>query len=103
MADHGDDTDFDPATFLPVARQKFGAIVDGSRKARKARHKAINKAIDGRSLRATGRTQQLNFKATSETSKMIDEAAKMLDTTKSQWLEQIVHEAFMKLKEGPPG
>jgi hypothetical protein len=61
MADHAADTDFDPATFLADARQKFGTAVDGSRKARKARHKAITKAVDGRSLRATGRTQQLNF------------------------------------------
>ncbi len=71
--------------------------VPTSPKARKSRQTAISNATDGRSLRATGRTEHLNFKATRE---MVDEAAKTLGIPKSLWLEQVIHEAHKTLKGG---
>ena len=44
----------------------FAAKVDTRKAARKARQKRLNGSVDGRSLRATGRTEHLNFKALPE-------------------------------------
>ena len=56
MADVSDDWD------MAAARAKFAAKVDTRKAARKDRQKRLNGAVDGRSLRATGRTEHLNFR-----------------------------------------
>jgi hypothetical protein len=89
-----------PIFDMKAAKAKFRPKVDGSRKGRMSRHKAVSKSTDGRSLRATGRTEHLNFKALPETRTMIEEAAKHLDIPKSLWLEQIIREAYGKLMNG---
>jgi hypothetical protein len=99
-SDAGATTEHAPIFDMKSAKAKFGAKVDSSRKGRKSRHKAVSNSLDGRSLRSTGRTEHLNFKALPETRTMIDEAAKLLEIPKSFWLEQIIHEAYAKLMEG---
>src|SRR5262245_27777932 len=46
--------------------RRMRSNVDTGRKGRKARHLTVAGAIDKRSLRATGRTEQMNFKVTKE-------------------------------------
>lgn len=89
-----------PVFDMRAAKKKFGPAVDTSPKARKSRQAAISNATDGRSLRATGRTEHLNFKATPATREMVDDAAKTLGIPKSLWLEQVIHEAHKILKGG---
>jgi len=68
--------------------------VDTGRKGRKARHLTVAGAIDKRSLRATGRTEQMNFKVTP---RIKDALAKHVGRGKmSLWLEQAI---MAKLKE----
>src|SRR5262245_66361315 len=45
------------------ARSKLALHLDNRTAARKARKRTLADAVDGRSLRATGRNQHLNFKA----------------------------------------
>ena len=92
MADHDA-----PVFDMKAAKVKFAATVDNSRKGRKTRHKAVSNATDGRSLRSTGRTEHLNFKALPTTRNKIDEAAAHLGIPKSLWLEQLVHAAHAEL------
>jgi hypothetical protein len=48
------------------ARAKLAPKLDGRKSARKNRQKRLSESVDGRSLRATGRTEHLNFKAKPE-------------------------------------
>ena len=48
---------------MAAARAKFAAKIDGQKAARKGRQKKVEKSTDGRSLRATGRTELVNFRA----------------------------------------
>ena len=48
---------------MAAARAKFAAKIDGQKSARKGRQKKMEKSTDGRSLRATGRTELVNFRA----------------------------------------
>jgi hypothetical protein len=84
MVDVSDDWD------MAAARAKFAAKVDTRRAARKDRQKRLNGAIDGRSLRATGRTEHLNFKARPEVKAAIAKAAAEAGITKSLWLERAI-------------
>jgi hypothetical protein len=73
---------------------KLRGRADTSRKGRKARHQTVTGAIDGRSLRATGRTEQMNFKVTKE---IRDALAKHVGRGKmSLWLEEAI---VAKLKQ----
>jgi hypothetical protein len=84
MVDVSDDWD------MAAARAKFAAKVDTRKVARKDRQKRLNGAIDGRSLRATGRTEHLNFKARPEVKAAIAKAAAEAGITKSLWLERAI-------------
>jgi hypothetical protein len=75
---------------MAAARAKFAAKVDTRKVARKDRQKRLNGAIDGRSLRATGRTEHLNFKARPEVKAAIAKAAAEAGITKSLWLERAI-------------
>ena len=48
---------------MAAARAKFAAKIDGRKTARKGRQQKVATATDGRSLRATGRTELVNFRA----------------------------------------
>jgi hypothetical protein len=55
-----------------AAREKLGGQLDGSKAARKTRQKKLKDAVDGRSLRSTGRTEHLNFKAKPIVKELLD-------------------------------
>ena len=79
---------------MAAARAKFSAKVDGRTAERRNRQKKTADAVDGRSLRATGRTEHLNFKATPQIKKAL---AKHVPRGKtSLWLEGAIIE---KLKQ----
>jgi hypothetical protein len=79
---------------MAAARAKFSAKVDGRKAARKARQKKAAAAVDGRSLRATGRTEHLNFKATPRIKEAL---AKYVAKGKtSLWLEEAIIEKFKR-------
>jgi hypothetical protein len=93
MTDTPDDTEHGgPAPIFPMkaAIEKFKPVVDTSRRARKARHKIVSESTDGRSLRATGRTEHLNFKATPQIKALL--ATHVPKGKVSLWLEQAIIE-----------
>jgi hypothetical protein len=94
MADVSDDWD------MAAARAKFAAKVDTRKTARKARQKRLNEAVDGRSLRATGRTEHLNFKALPEIKDAVAKAAAEAGITKSLWLERAILAAVKAQQNG---
>jgi hypothetical protein len=85
-----DDEDYD----WGAARKKLAAKGhDGSKKGRQGRQKTISSAVDravkdGRSLRATGRTEHLNFKARPEIKAVLDQHVPARQ--KSLWLEEAI-------------
>lgn len=79
---------------MAAARAKFSAKVDGGKAARKTRQKKTADAVDGRSLRATGRTEHLNFKATPQIKAAL---AKYVPKGKtSLWLEKAIIEKLKR-------
>ena len=94
MVDVSDDWD------MAAARAKFAAKVDTRKAARKDRQKRLNGAIDGRSLRATGRTEHLNFKARPEVKAVVAKAAAEAGITKSLWLERAILTAIKAQETG---
>jgi hypothetical protein len=79
---------------MAAARAKFSAKVDGRKAARKARQKKAADAVDGRSLRATGRTEHLNFKATPRIKEALSKYIPKGKT--SLWLEEAIIEKFKR-------
>jgi hypothetical protein len=82
MVDVSDDWD------MAAARAKFAAKVDTRKTARKARQKRLNGSVDGRSLRATGRTEHLNFKASPQIVEALDKH--ISKGKRSLWLEEAI-------------
>ena len=70
------------------ARAKLAPKLDGRKAARKNRQKRLADSVDGRSLRATGRTEHLNFKARPEIKTLL--AKHVPKRTVSLWLEQAI-------------
>ena len=70
------------------ARAKLAPKLDGRKTARKKRQKRLADAVDGRSLRATGRTEHLNFKARPEIKALL--AKHVPKGTVSLWLEEAI-------------
>ena len=70
------------------ARAKLAPKLDGRKAARKNRQKRLADSVDGRSLRATGRTEHLNFKATPEIKALL--AQHVPRGTVSLWLEEAI-------------
>jgi hypothetical protein len=94
MVDVSDDWD------MAAARAKFAAKADTRKAARKGRQKRLNGAVDGRSLRATGRTEHLNFKALPEIKEAVAKAAAEAGITKSLWLERAILAAIKAQESG---
>jgi hypothetical protein len=88
MVDVSDDWD------MAAARAKFGAKLDTRKAARKDRQKRLNGAVDGRSLRATGRTEHLNFRASRQIVEALDNH--IPKGKRSLWLEEAI---IAKLRE----
>jgi hypothetical protein len=84
-----DDEEWD----MVAARAKLAPKIDGSKKGRQSRQRNINSAVsrdvkDGRSLRATGRTEHLNFKARPEIKALL--ASHVGRGNVSLWLEEAI-------------
>jgi hypothetical protein len=73
---------------IKAAWHKFNGQVDTRRKARKQRRKQALKASDRRSLRATGRTEQLNIKAAPRIKALL--AAHVENGGLSLWIEEAI-------------
>lgn len=78
---------------MAAARAKLAPIHDGSKKARQGRQTKIAKAVDrravdGRSLRATGRTEHLNFKARPDVKELL--ANHVGKGNVSRWIEEAI-------------
>jgi hypothetical protein len=71
-------------------RELTKAAVDTSKRGRKSRQKKVADSAkpDGRSLRATGRVEQVNFKASPAIKKVLE--AYVGRGRKSLWLEQAI-------------
>ena len=91
-----DETKQAPVFNMKEWREKTKASVDTSKKGRKAKHKKVTESAepDGRSLRATGRTEQVNFKAHPAVKKALD--THVGKGKISLWLEQAI---IAKLRE----
>lgn len=83
-----------PIFDMKAAAAKFGAAVDNTRRARKVRHSVVSSATDRRSLRATGRTDQFNFKSVPGLKKRAQEAATAEGITLAEWMERAVTAAL---------
>ncbi len=70
------------------ARAKLAPELDTRKAARKKRQKQLADAVDGRSLRATGRTEHLNFKAKPEIKALL--ARYVRKGRVSLWLEEAI-------------
>ena len=70
------------------ARAKLAPKLDGRKAARKNRQKRLADSVDRRSLRATGRTEHLNFKATPQIKALL--AKHVPKGTVSLWLEEAI-------------
>jgi predicted HicB family RNase H-like nuclease len=57
---------------------------------RKQREQKIRSAVDGRCLKATGRTEQFNFKCREGTKRLATEAAKAKGISIAEWMERAV-------------
>jgi hypothetical protein len=90
MNDHINDDAYD----MEAARAKFASKVDSRKTARKARQKTLSRADDGRTLKATGRIEHLNFKSTPAIKRALDKHVGR--GNKSLWLEEAI---IAKLKE----
>ena len=86
-------TDNNDVFDMKAARAKFTSQVNNSKSGRKARQKTIGEATDGRSLRTTGRTEHLNFKATPQVKALL--AQHVGKGMVSLWLEGAI---FAKLR-----
>ena len=76
------------------ARAKLAPQVDNRTSARKARKRTLADAVDGRSLRATGRNQHLNFKASQRIKDLI--AKHVPKGRVSLWLEGAILDKLRK-------
>jgi hypothetical protein len=95
-ATSADDFDWGPA------REKFRAKLKPGKKARKGREKAGEDAVDGRSLRATGRTEHCNLRCTPEVKAAFHEAAEEAGLGLSIWLERAILAAIERQNRGEP-
>jgi hypothetical protein len=76
---------------MTAARKLWEAKKIGKKKSdRKAKRKQLADAVDKRSLRATGRTEQFNFRTTAEMGTKVREAAKAAGMPIAEWMEKAV-------------
>lgn len=85
-----------------AARAKFRDRHKTGKRARKDREKAGADAVDGRSLRATGRTEHCNLRCTPEVKAAFHKAAEDAGLGLSVWLERAILAAIERQKRGEP-
>jgi hypothetical protein len=61
-------------------------------KSRRGREKKVRSAVDGRTLKATGRTEQFNFKCTPDIKRGVVEAADEEGISMAEWLNRGIAE-----------
>jgi hypothetical protein len=76
------------------ARRKLAPRHDNRKSARKTRQRQLTNSVDRRSLRASGRTEQFNFKSTPGLKKRAQEAAAREGVTLAEWMENAVQAAL---------
>ena len=82
---------------MEAAREKLRPKIDQSKRGRQKRQKQIMQSVakeargDGRSLRATGRTAQFNFKAMPDLKPAAQKAATEVGLTLAEWMEDAVN------------
>ncbi|RTL64654.1 MAG: hypothetical protein EKK41_21210 [Hyphomicrobiales bacterium] len=91
----------DEAWDWEAARAKLRPQIDQSKRGRQQRQRKISQSVspaarDGRSLRATGRTAQFNFKARPELKLAAQAAADKAGMTLAEWMEMAVNAAIEK-------
>lgn len=81
----------DEAYDMDLARKAWEAKkVTRKKSDRKAQRKKLAAAVDKRSLRATGRTDQFNFRTTPEIGTKARAAARAAEMTIAEWMEEAV-------------
>ena len=99
MNDLADNFDFEDPDAMAKAREKLRAKGFQQRpEGPKAERKRIRAAVDGRSLRGTGRSEQFNFKCREEIKRCAIEAARADGITIAEWMERAI-EAALKTPE----
>lgn len=87
------DYENDPAAIAKM-RAQWKQTRKDTPKERKQREQKIRSAVDGRSLKATGRTEQFNFKCREGTKIQVTEAAKADGLTIAEWMERAIEKAL---------
>ena len=90
MSDDGEIHDFE------AARKKWEAKLDTSAKGRTSRQQNLAKSADRRALRATGRTEQFNFRCKPGLKVKAQSAADDSGLTLAEWMERAVEAAARK-------
>jgi hypothetical protein len=99
MIDNAIEFDFEDPEGMAKAREKLRAKVNAGPKARKQKEKKIRSAVDGRTLKVTGRTEQFNFKAREGLKQSVAQAAAAEGIAIAEWMERAIQAA---LKAGAP-
>ncbi len=79
---------------------KWGAMKETAAAARQDREKAIDNTIDGRSLRATGRNAQFNFRARPTLRDEAMTVAKAQGLSLAEFMEKIIQNAIDEHNRG---
>jgi hypothetical protein len=91
MMDETPDIDFEDPDAMARARERLRAKgFNSSPRARRARETKVRNTVDGRSLRATGRTEQFNFKSKPGIKRAVQEAANKSGLTIAEWMESVL-------------
>ena len=91
MTDETLEIDFEDADAMARARARLRAKgFSSSPRARRAREANVRGTVEGRSLRATGRTEQFNFKSKPAIKKAVQEAANKGGLTIAEWMENVL-------------
>ncbi len=89
------DFDFEDPDAMAKAREQLRAKgFDLGPKARKKQESQIRSAVDRRTLKVTGRTEQFNFKAREGLKKSVSDAAATEGITIAEWMERAVETAL---------
>ncbi len=100
MTDLAEEFDFEDRDAMAKAREKLRAkgFTPGP-KERKQKEKRIRSAVDGRTLKGTGRSAQFNFKAREDIKQRVSQAAAAEGVSIAEWMERAIEAAF-KAQEG---
>jgi len=95
MTDNAVEFDYEDPDAMAKAREKLRAKgFSPGPKARKQKEQKIRSAVDGRTLKVTGRTEQFNFKAREGLKHSVNEAAKAEGITIAEWMERAIEAAL---------